>query len=114
MTEFMTEFMTRSGMDHESRRLILAGLLRRHVRRVPLGPVLIALAAEALLVLAVSLLGAAHRTGEVVRRGERRFVRVHAPREALRDFMQDERVAIGVAERRVRRVAAPLRIGTHR
>ena len=73
--------------------------------RVPVRPVRVGLAG-ALLVLAVRCGSAPQRVGEIARGRVRRPGRVHAPGKPGRDLLQQPAVAVRVAERRERAVAA--------
>ena len=77
---------------------------------VPVRPVLIVLAAVALLVFAMGGGRAAQRCGEIGRRGERGVVAVDAAGQSRGDFLQQPAIAVGIAERGIRTVAAALRI----
>src|SRR5919112_5345522 len=88
----------------------LAGLLVDNVLGVPLGPVHIGLAGP-LLVLAVRSRCATERGRESSSRSEGRAC-LHAPREALGDFLEQPAIAVRIAERGVRAVAAMLGIRT--
>src|SRR6185295_15971758 len=82
-----------------SLRQLSAGLLRRHVRGVPVRPVLVAPAAGALLMLAVSGLRTTKRACQVVRRREGRRRRVEAAGHPRRDFLEQPAVAVGITKR---------------
>ena len=87
-----------------SRRQLRPGLLRHHVRGVPVGPVLIGVA-DALLMLAVRDRRAPHRARQVAHRRVRRLGRVDPAGQPGGDLLQQPGVAVGVAERRERAVA---------
>ena len=80
------------------RRQFPAGLLRHHVRGVPVGPVLVALPG-ALLVLAVGGLRTPKRARQIACRGECRLGEVDPPGQPGRDLLQQPAVAVRVAER---------------
>ena len=86
-------------------------LLRHHVRGVPVGPVRVSLSG-ALLVLAVGGLRAPHRVRQVAGGAERSRGGVDAPGKPGRDLLQQPAVAVGIAERGEREVAAMLGIRT--
>src|SRR5688572_27555551 len=88
----------------------LAGLLIDDVLGVPLGPVHIVLAGP-LLMLAVRSRCATERGRQISGRNEGRVCR-HAAREALGDFLEQPAIAVRIAERGVRAVAATLGIRT--
>src|SRR5206468_1118072 len=77
---------------------------------VPVRPVLIVLAAVPLLVFAMGGGRAAQRAREIGRRGERGAVAVDAAGQSSRDFLQQPAIAVGIAERGIRTVAAAFRI----
>src|ERR1700722_10823132 len=92
-----------------SLRKFSSGLLRRHVRRVPIRPFRVGLPARlptgrivglafALLVLAECGFRSAHRAGQIVCGRERRLRRIDAARRPMRDLLNDPRVAIGIFE----------------
>jgi len=92
-------------------RQLSASLLRHHVRGVPVGPVRVALPG-ALFVLSVGGLRAPKRGRQIVRRRERRRRGVDATRQPRGDFLEQPAVAVRVAERSERPVAAMLGIRT--
>ena len=100
------------GVNHHSilvsLRQFFAGLLRHHVRSVPLGPVLVALPGS-LLMLAVGCLRTPERARQIVRRSERSLTGIDAPRQPGCDLLQQLRVAVRVAERSVGAVAGIIR-----
>jgi hypothetical protein len=63
-------------------------LFRRHVLGVPVGPVRVALAAEAFFVLAVGCLGTPHRARQVACGAERSYSSVNASGQSRRDLLQ--------------------------
>src|SRR5262245_25124286 len=67
--------------------LLLAGLLVDDVGRVPVRPVLVVLAAVALLVLAMGGSRTAERGGEIGLRGEGRVLAVDASGQSRGDFL---------------------------
>src|SRR5580765_2991774 len=81
-----------------SLRQLFAGLLRHHVRGVPIRPVLVALAAGAGFVLAVRLRCAAHRVRQIFRRSEGRRCGVNAARQPRRQLLKQPAVAVRVFE----------------
>src|ERR1700678_228510 len=93
-----------------SLRRLFTGLLRHHEGSVPPGPVLVALPG-ALLVLAVGGLRAPERARQIVRRSERSIAGIDAPRQPVRDLLQQPRVAIRVAKRSEGAVAGMIRRG---
>src|SRR5271155_1057247 len=94
-----------------SLRRLFAGLLRHHVRGVPIGPVLVALPG-AFLVLAVGGLGTPKRARQVACGAERSRRGIDAPWKPGGDLLQQPAVAIGIAERGERAVAATIGIWT--
>src|SRR3954470_24158865 len=90
--------------------LLLAVLFVDDVVGVPVRPVLIVLAAVALLVFAMGGGRPAERGGEIGRRGERGIVAVDASGQSCGDFLQQPAIAVGIAERGIRTVAAACRI----
>src|SRR6266540_3471167 len=94
-----------------SRGQFLAGLLAHHVVGVPVGPVRVC-RADALLVLAVGGRRAPHRARQVACGAERSRGRVDAPGKPGGDFLEQPAVAVRVAERGEREVAAMLGIRT--
>src|SRR5580658_3293617 len=102
------------GVNHHVRllslRQLFAGLLRHHVRGVPLGPVLIALPG-ALLVLAVGGRRTPERARQIVRRSVGSLAGIDAPRQPRCDLLQQPLVAVRVAERSKRAVAGMIRRG---
>jgi hypothetical protein len=93
-------------------RQLFAGLLRHHVRGVPVWPVFVALATGALFVLAVRGRRTPKRARQIVRRREGRCRRVDAAGQARRDFLEQPAVAVRITERSERPVAAMLGIRT--
>ena len=85
-----------------------ARLLADHVRRRTSRPVRVGLPGPR-LVLAMRRGSTAQRLGEVGRRRERRRCCVDAPGEPRRDLLEQPAVAVGVAERGERAVAAVVR-----
>jgi hypothetical protein len=79
-------------------RQLFAGLLRHHVRGVPVAPVRVALPG-ALLVLAVGGLRTPERARQVACGAERSRGRVDASGQPRRDLPQQPAVAVWVAER---------------
>src|SRR5436189_2464249 len=94
-----------------SRRQLRPRLLRRHVRGVPVRPVRVALSG-ALLVLAMRSFGTTKSARQVAYGAERRHTGVDAPGQSRCDLLQQPTVAVRVAERGERTVAAMIRIGT--
>src|SRR5437660_11393978 len=88
---------------------LLAGLLRDDVGGVPVRPVFIVPAAVPLLVLAVRGGRAPQRARKIGRRGECR-VADHAAGQSCGDLLKQPAVAVGIAERGERAVAAVLGI----
>src|SRR5712675_1410207 len=84
---------------------ILAGLLGDDVGGVPVRPVFIVPAAVPLLVLAVRCRRAPERACEVGRRGECR-VPLHASGQTPGDLLEQPAIAVGIAERGERAIAA--------
>src|SRR5580700_1149744 len=68
--------------------------------------------ASPLLVLAMRCLRTAERSRKLSRRGESRVVRVHASGQSHGDLLEQPAVAVRIAERGVRAVAAMLGIRT--
>src|SRR5689334_25394152 len=75
------------------------GLLRHHVRRVPRGPVRVALP-SALLVLAVGGLGTPKCACLLICGTERSGARVDAAGQPVRGFLREPPVAVRIAEGR--------------
>jgi hypothetical protein len=89
--------MTNSVVSHSLRQLS-ASLLRHHVRRVPVGPVRIALPGT-LFVLSVGGLRAPKRTCQIAHRCEGRRRGVDTPGQPRRDLLQQPAVAVRITER---------------
>src|ERR1043166_2711203 len=89
-------------------RCLRAGLLRHHVRRVPVGPVFVALPAGALFVLAVRDRRTAHCARQIVRRRKSRRRRVNATGQPRRQLLEQPAVAVRILERREGAVATML------
>ena len=87
------------------------GLLRHHVPGVPVGPVRIG-RPDALFVLAMGDRRAPHRVSKVARGVIRRRRRIDAPGQPGRDFLQQPAIAVRIAERGERAVAAMIGRGT--
>src|SRR5207248_8550129 len=85
-------------------RQLVAGLLRRDVRGVPVRPVLVRLPG-ALLVLAVGGLRAPKRARQVRSGRECRFRGVDSARQPRRDLLYQPAITVRVAERREGAVA---------
>ena len=94
-----------------SRGRVLTRLLADEVLGVPHRPILIALAAGPLLVLAVRGLRPPQRRGEVRRRSEGRGVSLNATGRSVGHLLEQPAVAVRIVERGERAVAAMLRVG---
>src|SRR5215469_4464051 len=87
------------------------GLLRHHVRGVPVRPVRVPLS-DALLVLPVGGLRTPERARQIACRREGRRRRIDATRQSRRELLEQPAVAIRIMERSERAVAAMLGIRT--
>ena len=92
-------------------RQLPASLLRHYVRSVPVGPVLVTLPSP-FLVLAMGAGGAPKRTRRIVGRREGRLGRVDASGQPRGDLLEKPAVAVRIAERGKRAIAALLGIRT--
>src|ERR1700685_4787425 len=88
-----------------------AGGLCPHLGRVPIRPVLVALSGE-LLVFAVRGFGATQRAGQIRHRGKSRGRRIDPTGQPRGNLLEQPAVAIRLAERGERTVAAILRVRT--
>src|SRR6476619_6699335 len=89
---------SRRSQDCCSGRQLPARLFRRHVRGVPVRPVLVALSSGALLVLAMRSFGTTKSARQVAYGSERRHTGVYAPWQTRRDLLQQPTVAVGIAK----------------
>ena len=90
----MNSFVKRVGV---LRRQLRPGLLRHHVRGVPVWPVLVALPG-ALLMLAMGSLRPPKPACQIAGGGERSRGSFNAPWKPGRDFLQQPAVSVGIAE----------------
>ena len=93
-------------------RQLRAGLFGDHVLGVPIGPVRVALPSGAFLVLAVRGFRTPKRARQIARRSERRRRGVDPAGQPRRDLLKQPAVAVRIAERSERAVAATLGIRT--
>ena len=93
-------------------RRLFAGLLACHVFGVAVRPVLVALPAGALLVLAVGRSRTPKCARQIARRREGRRRGVDATGQASRDLLEELTIAVRIMERGERAVAAMLGIRT--
>lgn len=91
---------------------VLTRLLADEVLGVPHRPILIALAAGPLLVLAVRGRRSPQCSREVRRRGECRGVGLHAPGRSMGELLEQPSIAVRIAERGERAVTPMLGIRT--
>src|ERR1700735_5503549 len=91
--------VTRRARRSRSFRQLFAGLLAHQVLGIPVRPVLIVLAASALLMLAVGRSRTTKRARQILRRGEACRRGVDAAGQPCRNLLKEPAVAVRIMER---------------